>query len=52
MTAGSSPHVPDLLRKDGVIVNDQLFDWATLPRSVGVVGTGVVGIELAQALVR
>jgi dihydrolipoamide dehydrogenase len=35
-----------------VIVNDDVFNWQDLPRSVAVVGTGVIGLELAQALHR
>jgi dihydrolipoamide dehydrogenase len=37
---------------DRLIVNDDVFDWSDLPRSVAVVGAGVVGLELAQALHR
>jgi dihydrolipoamide dehydrogenase len=35
-----------------VIVNDDVFAWQTLPRSVAVVGPGVIGLELGQALSR
>jgi dihydrolipoamide dehydrogenase len=47
--------VPEAWRKalrDRLIVNDDVFDWADLPRSVAVVGAGVIGLELAQALHR
>jgi dihydrolipoamide dehydrogenase len=37
---------------DRLIVNDDVFSWTDLPESVAVVGTGVVGLELAQALHR
>jgi dihydrolipoamide dehydrogenase len=37
---------------DRLIVNDDVFDWTDLPSSVAVVGTGVIGLELAQALHR
>jgi dihydrolipoamide dehydrogenase len=37
---------------DRLIVNDDVFAWHTLPASVAVTGTGVVGLELAQALHR
>jgi dihydrolipoamide dehydrogenase len=37
---------------DRLIINDDVFDWDTLPRSVAVVGAGVIGLELAQALAR
>ena len=33
-------------------MNDDIFDWTDLPRSVAVFGPGVVGIELGQALSR
>jgi dihydrolipoamide dehydrogenase len=35
-----------------VNVNDDVFDWDDLPRSVAVIGTGVIGLELGQALHR
>ncbi|MFA5520347.1 MAG: dihydrolipoyl dehydrogenase [Castellaniella sp.] len=37
---------------DRLIVNDDVFDWQTLPRRVLVVGAGVIGLELGQALSR
>ena len=33
-----------------MVVNDDIFSWTTLPKSVAVVGTGVIGLEMAQAL--
>lgn len=36
----------------GVITSDAVFDWHDLPRSVAVIGTGVIGLELGQALTR
>jgi dihydrolipoamide dehydrogenase len=36
----------------GVITSDDVFDWQDLPRSVAVIGTGVIGLELGQALTR
>ncbi|PCJ19817.1 MAG: dihydrolipoyl dehydrogenase [Candidatus Cloacimonadota bacterium] len=35
-----------------VITNDNIFDLDTLPKSVAVVGPGVIGLELGQALHR
>ena len=35
-----------------MVVNDDVFDWQDLPASVAVVGAGVIGLELAQALHR
>ncbi len=37
---------------DRLLVNDDVFSWTDLPKSVGVVGAGVIGLELAQALHR
>lgn len=35
---------------DKVIINDDVFSWDTLPKSVAVFGPGVIGLELGQAL--
>lgn len=37
---------------DKVIINDDVFSWDTLPKSVAVFGPGVIGLELGQALHR
>ena len=54
IATGSRPSVPASLQNLGerVVTSDQLFDWETLPESVAVVGTGVIGLELGQALHR
>ncbi|WP_374337978.1 dihydrolipoyl dehydrogenase [Methyloversatilis sp.] len=55
IATGSRPAVPPAWRDalgDRLIVNDDVFSWNDLPRSVAVVGAGVVGLELAQALHR
>ncbi|WP_291520047.1 dihydrolipoyl dehydrogenase [Acidovorax sp.] len=55
IATGSRPAVPEawqLALGDRLIVNDDVFDWTDLPRSVAVVGAGVIGMELAQALQR
>jgi dihydrolipoamide dehydrogenase len=54
IATGSTPAMPPFLRALGTraVVNDDVFDWATLPRSVAVFGPGVVGLELGQALAR
>lgn len=55
IATGSAPHVPDGWREalgDRLITSDDVFDWQTLPASVAVVGGGVIGLELAQALDR
>jgi dihydrolipoamide dehydrogenase len=55
IATGSRPAVPEAWRLalgERLIVNDDVFDWTDLPRSVAVVGAGVIGLELAQALHR
>ncbi len=55
IATGSRPAVPDAWRRElggRLIVNDDVFEWATLPHSVALVGAGVIGLELAQALHR
>ena len=37
---------------DRLIVNDDVFEWIELPKSVAVFGSGVIGLELGQALHR
>lgn len=38
--------------EEHVEVSDDVFDWTDLPRSVAVVGTGIIALELGQALHR
>ena len=38
--------------RDRLIINDDVFAWETLPKSVAVFGAGVIGLELSQALSR
>ncbi|HEX2010914.1 MAG TPA: dihydrolipoyl dehydrogenase [Roseateles sp.] len=55
IATGSHPVLPKGWREtlgDRLIVNDDVFAWQDLPRSVAVIGTGVIGLELAQALHR
>ncbi len=54
IATGSSPAIPAFLRaaEDRLVVNDDIFDWHDLPRSVAVFGPGVIGLELGQALHR
>jgi dihydrolipoamide dehydrogenase len=37
---------------DRAIVSDDVFEWLDLPESVAVVGAGIIGLELGQALRR
>ena len=55
IATGSRPVLPEAWRRAAgarLIVNDDVFEWQTLPASVAVLGTGVIGLELAQALHR
>jgi dihydrolipoamide dehydrogenase len=54
IATGSSPVIPAMYRVlgDRAIVNDDVFEWTDLPRKVAVVGAGVIGLELGQALAR
>jgi dihydrolipoamide dehydrogenase len=54
IATGSSPYIPPALRPlgDRLVTNDDVFDWIDLPKSVAVIGTGVIGLELGQALHR
>ncbi|HEY2629052.1 MAG TPA: dihydrolipoyl dehydrogenase [Usitatibacter sp.] len=54
IATGSRPAVPPILQGlgDRLVVNDDVFSWDTLPRSVAVFGPGVIGLELGQALAR
>ena len=54
IATGSRPSIPPLLDGlgDRLIVNDDVFEWHDLPRSVAVFGPGVIGLELGQALAR
>jgi dihydrolipoamide dehydrogenase len=54
IATGSSPNIPPAWRALGerLVVNDDVFEWQDLPRSVAVFGPGVIGLELGQALHR
>ena len=54
IASGTSPAIPDFLEqvRDLVSVNDDVFEWKTLPESVAVFGAGVIALELGQALHR
>jgi dihydrolipoamide dehydrogenase len=54
IATGSRPAIPPILEGlgDRLVVNDHVFAWDTLPRSVAVFGPGVIGLEIGQALAR
>jgi len=54
IAAGSTPVIPppfDAIRGH-VMINDDVFELETLPASLAVIGTGIIGLELGQALDR
>ncbi len=54
IATGSTPVILPQLRDvgPGIVTSDDVFYWDDLPRSVAVIGTGVIGLELGQALTR
>ena len=52
VAAGSAPSTPSSLQGLGerLLTSETIFDLPTLPRSIAVVGAGVIGLELGQAL--
>jgi dihydrolipoamide dehydrogenase len=54
IASGSTPtRLPQLDNVGpGVVTSDDVFYWDELPTSVAVIGTGVIGLELGQALTR
>lgn len=54
IATGSSPAVLPQLQDvgPGIVTSDDVFYWDDLPASVAVIGTGVIGLELGQALSR
>lgn len=54
IATGSRPIILPSFKDFGeyLIVNDDIFYWQDLPKSVAVFGAGVIGLELGQALSR
>lgn len=54
IATGSTPVMLPQLQDvgPGIVTSDDVFYWDDLPRSVAVIGTGVIGLELGQALTR
>jgi len=54
IATGSRPFIPEVLEGAGkrLLINDDVFELEHLPQSLLVVGTGVIGLELGQALSR
>jgi dihydrolipoamide dehydrogenase len=54
IATGSQAEYPDSFKAlgDRLIISDNVFDWTDLPKAVAVIGPGIVGLELGQALHR
>ncbi|TCP98491.1 dihydrolipoamide dehydrogenase [Sphingomonas sp. PP-F2F-A104-K0414] len=54
IATGSSPMIPAMFDavRDRVLTNESIFELNDLPKSLGVVGAGALGLELAQAMAR
>jgi len=54
IATGSAPIVPDAWRAfgDRVLTTDEIFELENLPKSLAVIGLGVIGLELGQAFNR
>lgn len=54
IAAGSSPTIPKIFEpfKDFLIDTNEFFELPTLPKRMAVIGLGVIGLELGQALHR
>lgn len=52
IATGSRPVYPDFLAQaeDRLLINDDIFQWGSLPKSLALFGPGVIGLELGQAL--
>ena len=54
VATGSRPSLPEAFRavEARLLTNENIFELDDLPASVGVIGAGPIGLELAQALAR
>ncbi len=54
IATGSRPVVPDAWNNfaDKILTSDEIFELETLPKSVAVIGLGVIGLEIGQSLSR
>ncbi len=54
IATGSSPIIPEAWKQfsDRIITTDNLFEEERLPESVAVIGLGVIGLEIGQAMAR
>jgi dihydrolipoamide dehydrogenase len=54
IATGSRADYPDSFKAlgDRLIISDDIFSWVDLPKAVAVIGPGIIGLELGQALHR
>lgn len=54
IATGSAPAIPGPFQHLGdlILTNDSIFELPDLPASLAVIGAGVIGLELAQAMAR
>lgn len=54
IATGSRPIIPSSWEKfaDKILTTDEVFELETLPKSVAVIGLGVIGLEIGQSLHR
>jgi len=54
IATGAAAVIPDAYRELGAALatSDDVFEWRDLPKRIAVVGTGVIALELGQALAR
>lgn len=54
LATGAAPFVPDAFAKLGsrILTNETIFELEDLPNSIAVIGSGSIGLELAQAMAR
>lgn len=54
IATGSKTAYPDSFKAlgDRLVTSDDLFDWHDLPAAIAVIGPGIIGLELGQALQR
>ncbi|OWU86226.1 dihydrolipoamide dehydrogenase [Oceanicola sp. 22II-s10i] len=54
VATGSAPAIPGPFKDFGdlILTNESIFELKDLPDSMGVIGAGAIGVELAQAMAR
>src|SRR5690606_8619091 len=55
VSVGSRPNIDKVLKQelgDRYLTSDEIFELSQLPKSLAVIGSGVIAIELAQAMQR